>query len=56
MDYQRYKKKSGKLDVALQTRMEKIGVEWNIYAKFDDDEDWGFAGMDHLFDDENMYN
>ena len=56
LDYQRYKKKSGKLDVALQTRMEKIGVEWNIYAKFDDDEDWGFAGMDHLFDDENMYN
>ena len=56
LDYQRYKKKSEKLSATQQTRLENIGVKWNIYTKFDDDDDdWGFAGMDHLFDDEDMY-
>jgi len=55
LDYQRYKKKNGKLGATQQTRMEELGVEWNIYAKFDDGDDWGFEGMDHLFDDEEMY-
>lgn len=56
LDQQRNKKKNGKLDAALEARLEKIGVEWNIYAKFDEDDgDWGFEGMDHLFDDEKMF-
>jgi len=57
LDSQRQKKKKDKLDATLQKRLEKIGVEWNIYAPSeggDDDDDWGFAGMDHLFDDDNM--
>jgi hypothetical protein len=58
LDRQRSKKKSGKLDTALQTRLEEIGVKWKIYAKFDDEDDendWGFEGMDHLFDDKDMF-
>lgn len=59
LDYQRYRKKKGKLDAAYQARLEEIGVKWKIYAKYDseedDDGDWGFKGMDHLFDDEDMF-
>ena len=59
LDRQRTKKKQGKLDVKLQARLEDLGVEWEINGKFDredDDDDWGFEGLDHLFDDEEyMY-
>jgi len=54
LDWQRVKKKSDRLDPALQERLEGLGVKWTIYAKFDDD-DWGFEGMDHLFDDEDIF-
>ncbi|VEU38646.1 unnamed protein product [Pseudo-nitzschia multistriata] len=56
LDSQRQKKKKEKLDFALQTRLEKVGVEWSIYTTSDmnDDDDWGFEGMDHLFDDNDL--
>jgi len=54
LDSQRQKKKNGKLEKNQQARLEKLGVQWNIYAKFNDEdaEDWGFNGMDHLFGDD----
>lgn len=55
LDRQRQRKRKGKLDGALQDRLETIGVKWKIYAKFDDDDDWGFEGMDHLFEDDGMW-
>eukprot|EP00536_Pseudo-nitzschia_multiseries_P012591 jgi/Psemu1/290388/fgenesh1_pg.490_\ len=57
LDSQRQKKKKDKLDADLQARLETIGVEWNIYCPSEgdnDDDDWGFSGMDHLFDDDNI--
>ena len=58
LDFQRHQKKNDKLDATRESRLEEIGVEWEIYAKFgedDDDDDWGFEGMDDLFDDDDMY-